>query len=346
MTELTYLVDAAPSPGTRVPVVDGIEWVYQPLPFRLDHVNCWWLDGGEGERVQVDTGLASNTTRDHWKSALQGARPDTLLVTHFHPDHSGLTGEMAKQGVALVSSEVEMQLSSRIWHKDPEAYGALYAEWYQRNGLDDAVSSKARAAGNSYRHIVAEPAPLDRFTWLEDEQEVALAGRRWRVLHGGGHAPAMLMLFDETAKVLIAADQVLPGISPNVSAGPTTPTEPASFGLREPDPLARFLATLERLQSLPADTLVLPSHGRPFHGLHARLNALTAHHEERLALVLDACTEPLSAADLFEVLFGKKLDAQQMAFALGESLAHADHLLHRGELECEDVAGIRRYRRV
>ena len=343
MTTVEYFVDRAPSPGKRLSLVDGIEWVYQPLPFRLDHVNCWWLDGGEHQRVQIDTGLASDTTRNHWKGALQGARPDTLLVTHFHPDHAGLAGEYARAGVALLSSEIEMRLSTCIWHRNPEAYGILYAEWYSRNGLVEEISSRARVAGNGYRHIVAEPAPLDRFTWLEDEQRLALGGRSWRVMHGGGHAPAMVMLFDDAEKVLIAADQVLPGISPNISAGPTSPSEPAPFALREPDPLARFLATLQRLQTLPTDTLVLPSHGLPFHGLHARLDELVEHHEERLARVVEACTEPRTAAELFDVLFGKKLDAQQMSFALGESLAHADHLVGRGDLQCDDSAPVRRY---
>lgn len=328
-----------------MPVVEGIDWVRLTLPFRLDHVNCWWLDGGEGRCVQIDTGLASNTTRSLWQDALQGAQPDTLLVTHFHPDHAGLAGEYAKAGVPLISSEIEMRLSSAIWHKEETSYGDLYAEWYRRNGLGQDVVDAARTAGNSYRRIVAEPAPLDVFAFLEDGQQIELGGRQWRVMHGGGHAPAMLMLFDEQARLLIAADQVLPGISPNVSGGPTTADEPASFGLRESDPLARFLATLEHLKHLPNDTLVLPSHGLPFRGLHARLDALIAHHDERLSRVLDACTEACSAAELFAVLFGKKLDAQQMAFALGESLAHADHLVARGELVVDEVEGIRRYQR-
>lgn len=343
--ELELLVDTAPAPGTRYSLLDGIDWIYQPLPFRLDHVNCWWLDGGDQQRVQIDTGIASDTTRAHWQEALQGERPDTLLITHYHPDHAGLVGDYAREGISVLSSEVEMQLSSRIWHFDPVDYGQLYAGWFRRNGLDQEVVERARAPGNLYQRIFAEPPALHEFSWLAHEQRVDLGGRSWRIMYGRGHAPAMLMLFDEASKLLIAADQVLPRISPNVSVGPSTLDYPAPFGLREPDPLERFLSTLRELQTLPVDTVVLPSHGLPFRGLHARLDELIAHHQERLAQVLDVCSEPRTAADLFAVLFGKKMDAQQMSFALGESLAHADHLVARGELVCDETADVRRYRR-
>ena len=293
--------------------------------------------------MQVDTGIASDTTRKNWAQALQGRQPDSLLVTHFHPDHSGLAGEYARAGASMLSSEIEMTLSENICSRSDADFGHLYAEWYVQNGLDEEVVATARTAGNVYRKIMSEPAPLDVFTWLAHDQPVSLGGRTWRVLHGAGHAPAMVMLFDETEKLLIAADQVLPGITPNVSAGARSLAEPVPFGLHEPDPLQRFLDTLHELRKLPSDTLVLPSHGLPFRGLHARLDQLCAHHETRLVLVKEACAEPKTAAELFAVLFGKRMDAQQMAFALGESLAHADHLVAQGEMQCAEEGGVWRY---
>jgi hypothetical protein len=78
---------------------------------------------------------------------------------------------------------------------------------------------------------------------------------------------------------------------------------------------------------LPADVLVLPSHGRPFKGLRTRVDQLVAHHDERLADVITACTEaPQCAADLLMILFRRQLDLHQTTFAMGESVAHL-HLL-------------------
>ena len=337
---LAFAFDAPPPPGTRLRVADGIDWVRQPLPFALDHVNCWLLGAAGGadeppgdDAALVDTGIASGKVRALWDEALGGDRPATLLVTHFHPDHSGLAGELAADGAALLGSAVESALSHRIWHTDDAAYGTLYAEWYAAHGLPSEAVERARAFGNGYRKIVAEPPAPDAWRTLAAGDEVRLGGRTFRVLVGRGHAPDMLMLHDASDGLLIAADQVLPTISPNVSIMPLSP---------DPDPLGSFLATLDALRELPADTLVLPSHGLPFRGLHARLDALAAHHVERLAALDAATAEPVTAFELFPVLFRRELDAQQLSFALGETLAH---LAHRDRFERREEGGIVRWRR-
>jgi hypothetical protein len=83
-----------------------------------------------------------------------------------------------------------------------------------------------------------------------------------------------------------------------------------------------------------AQTLVLPSHGRPFVGLHERVAQLTAHHDERLQRVLQACrAAPCTAAQMLPLLFRPGLDAHQTSFALGEALAHLHLLWHAGSLK-------------
>ena len=333
---LAYPFDAPPAPGARRRVADGIDWVRHPLPFALDHVNCWLLgEGGTDEGLTlVDTGMADDRTRALWDAALGGTRPERLLVTHFHPDHAGLAGWFAASGAALLGSAVESAFSHALWHAEPREAAAGYAEWYRENGLPEAAVAAVAERGHGYRAIVAEPPVPGAWRTLAEGDELVLGGRRFRVLVGRGHAPDMLMLHDTAGGLLIAADQVLPLISPNVSLMPRTV---------DPDPLASFLDSLAALAALPADTLVLPSHGLPFRGLHARLGALAAHHVERLDRVREACREPSTAHELFPHLFTRELDEQQLSFALGESLAHLVHLERRGELERHVERGVQRF---
>jgi glyoxylase-like metal-dependent hydrolase (beta-lactamase superfamily II) len=123
---------------------------------------------------------------------------------------------------------------------------------------------------------------------------------------------------------LISGDQVLPGITPNVSVNPYAP---------DADPLADFLASLDRLRALPKNVLVLPSHKLPFVGLHERLDALRGHHEERLEETRVACARTeagVTGVEVLRDLFPRPLDLHQLFFAIGESLAHVHRLIAEG----------------
>jgi glyoxylase-like metal-dependent hydrolase (beta-lactamase superfamily II) len=124
--------------------------------------------------------------------------------------------------------------------------------------------------------------------------------------------------------VLISGDMILPRISTNISISDAEP---------ESNALLLYLESIERMRALPKGTLVLPSHGRPFKGLHTRVDQLQHHHQERLAEVLEACEKtPGSAADMLMVLFKRKLDIHQTTFAMGESIAHLNALWHDGRM--------------
>ena len=175
------------------------------------------------------------------------------------------------------------------------------------------------------RGVPAVPATLTR---LRAGDRLRVGDRDWIVIGGSGHTaePVSLHRPADAAgpDLLISGDQILPRISPNISVWPTEP---------DADPLADYLASLEGWNVLPADTLVLPSHGRPFHGLHRRAGDLARHHAERLAEIEALCAEPRTAAAVTRALFPRPLDPQQMLFAVGEAVAHLNHLIRKGRLE-------------
>jgi hypothetical protein len=90
---------------------------------------------------------------------------------------------------------------------------------------------------------------------------------------------------------------------------------------------------------------VLPSHGRPFRGLHARVEQLHAHHAQRCELLVKACRgAPKSAAELIPVLFDREIpDPHQTMFAMGESIAHLNYLEHAGSMQRIVANGLVRF---
>ena len=90
---------------------------------------------------------------------------------------------------------------------------------------------------------------------------------------------------------------------------------------------------------LPDETLVLPSHGKPFTGMKPRIAQLKAHNDDRLADTLDACKKPATAREIVPVLFKRELDIHLLTFAMGEAIAQLNSLLRRGKLRrqlCDD----------
>ena len=124
--------------------------------------------------------------------------------------------------------------------------------------------------------------------------------------------------------MLIGGDMMLPRISTNVSVYEQEP---------EANALVLFLDSIDKFLALPENTLVLPSHGKPFTGMHTRIQQLHDHHRDRLAEVMQACAErPCCAFDILQVMFKRPLDTHQTTFAMGEAVAHLHALWYAGKV--------------
>jgi glyoxylase-like metal-dependent hydrolase (beta-lactamase superfamily II) len=330
---IRYPHEDPPAAGTTVSVAPGVEWLRMPLPFALDHINLWLLEDGEGWTA-VDTGIALDAVRAAWQTALSGRKLKRQIVTHFHPDHLGLAAWLeAETGAPLAMTLGEYTVAQLVAHQVAPFDIATMAGFFRRHGLDADRIAALEQRGNVYRrNVPAIPATYQR---LIDGDVLAIGGREWRVIVGHGHAPEHASLYCEELRMLISGDMLLPRISTNVSAFAAS---------ADCDALGLFLESIEALRALPADTLVLPSHGRPFRGLHARVDELVAHHAARCEDLLAACDTPQSAAELIPVLFPRELsDAHQTMFAMGEAIAHLTHLEKARRLERVTWNGIIRY---
>jgi glyoxylase-like metal-dependent hydrolase (beta-lactamase superfamily II) len=253
-----------------------------------------------------------------------GGRPVTrVIVTHYHPDHIGLADLLTRRWQAPLWVTEKEWLSARVMSHGTDDFAPMRRGFAHRAGLDDTAAEFFSERENSYRRgVPSVPASFQR---LADGMAIEIGGREWRVIVGEGHAPELACLYCAQTGVLIAGDQVLPRISPNISVQAHEP---------DGDPLARYLASLVKLRdAVPPETLTLPSHNLPFFGLHTRIESLTAHHQARCGEVIAACDIPKTAFEMVKVLFRRALDRHQTGFALGEALAHLNFLMYEGTLD-------------
>ncbi len=304
-----------------------------PLPFALDHVNLWLIEDGEGWTA-IDTGICLDTLKDHWRILLEEHRLTRMIVTHCHPDHLGLAAWLEQEtGAPLWITQGEFAIG-HLLRAGTDAYGvSAMLQFYRRHGLDEERLTALEGRGNGFIKVV--PAMPATFRRIMNGDEISIGGRSWRVIVGYGHAPEHAALYCDELHVLISGDMLLPRISTNVNVMAPNPTG---------DPLGLFLSSIADFLSLPQDTLVLPSHGKPFRGLHARVAQLQKHHRDRCAVLLAACTVPKSAGELLPVLFDREItDAHQIMFAMGETIAHLNYMENARAIVCVEENGMTRF---
>lgn len=324
-----------PAPGELCEVAPGIMWARIPLPFLLDHVNVYLIEDDGGWAI-LDTGVADGKTRAAWEALFSGPLagwPITkIIVTHFHPDHIGLAGWLCERFQAPLLTSQTSYLGCLNISLDPGAFEARhYFDFYRRHGMSKETAALVATSGHAYLGMVAPLPPT--FRRLVAGDQLVLAGRSFDVLSGDGHAPEQIMLYSAQDGLLLAADQVIAKISPNISVWAAEP---------DGDPLGLYLRSLAKLEhDLPADTLVLPGHRLPFYGLHERCRELVAHHHERCSLIVNACQErAMTVAELVPVLFRRELDPHQLSFAFSETHAHVNRMIASRDLVWREEDGM------
>jgi glyoxylase-like metal-dependent hydrolase (beta-lactamase superfamily II) len=318
----------APGPGQAVAVAEGVLWLRLPLPMALNHVNVYALADDDGWTL-VDTGLGHARHHAQWQGLLDGplaGRPVArVLVTHHHPDHIGAAGWFQARGAELITTRTAW-LFARMLTLDVQARPAAETVAFWRGAGMPAAMLAQRMDERPFNFAdLVDPLPLG-FTRIAEGDILRLAGRTWQVRTGNGHAPEQATLWSQDDGLVIGADQILPGISPNIGV---YATEPGA------DPLAEWLASCRAFQGVArADHLVLPGHKLPFTGLPHRLHQMVEDHEAALARL---CTflgveGPASACACFPAIYRREIVAAEYGLALVEAVAHLNHLQRLGRV--------------
>ncbi len=323
---IRYPIETPPGSGEAIEIAEGILWLRFPLPMALDHVNVFALDEGDGWTL-IDTGFDTKRSRAIWVEALNGplgGKPvRRVVVTHHHPDHVGLAGWFQEAHDAEILVTRTAWLTARMLTLDEQAVppGETVA-FYQGAGMDPEILAKRREERPFNFADVVAPLKLG-FSRLEEGATVELGGRSWVVRFGQGHAPDHAIFWSEDGGLVLAGDQLLPSISPNIGVYPTEP---------DADPVAEWMAACKRLVPFATtDQLVLPGHKLPYTGLPTRLDQLIDNHLGALDRLRSHLKAPHTAAECFLPIFKRQVGGGEYGLALVEAVAHCSHLWQAGE---------------
>lgn len=302
-------------------VAPGVFRIPVPVPYPLEFVNCYLLKG-KGYAL-IDTALDTNEAKSTLTGALaeMGLRLsdlDEVVITHHHPDHYGLSGLIEALGVAVRMLDVEYEKGHWYWTHF-EAWKQVSLSMFESHGMD------AEARVDLVGEMAATQAlvhPPDHPTTFADGDRIEIAGMAFSVLWTPGHADGHAVFLREADGVLIAGDQLLERITPNIGL----------WAMGRSNPLQDFMESLKKVEALGARLALVGHYGPLIRDVNGRVRELLAHHQQRLERVIRILRPgPLNAWEVSWLLFpSSRLSLSQRRFAWAETLAHLEYLHHAG----------------
>jgi glyoxylase-like metal-dependent hydrolase (beta-lactamase superfamily II) len=228
------------------------------------------------------------------------------VLTHVHPDHSGLAAqirELTGAPVRMHHREAQVLKNLRV----PEPWLAWQDDILRQAGVPEPERSHIQVASLRLQRFF--PA-MEADSHIRHEEVILTDVGPMRAMLTPGHSPGHLCFYFPDKKILLAGDQLLKPHAPHVEWNP--------LGCA----LADFRASLEGISNLDIDW-VLPSHGRPFNGHRARVEAILNHSREMDAQIRNLRASGIdSAHDLASAVWNRCLQRFEHRNAVFEILAY------------------------
>jgi glyoxylase-like metal-dependent hydrolase (beta-lactamase superfamily II) len=308
----------------------------------------------------VDTGVALPDVRADLEAGLAErgiafADVDAIALTHWHPDHAGLAGEIqAAGGADVFVHEADAPLvdgTETPLAADPD----LQRETFERWGLPAADRKRLRDFFDAVgADLSGRPADV---TAIADGDVIDVGGVALEAVHLPGHTAGLTgFAFDprevpdhepvgregrdsgrtadrpprgeSTAPAeLFSGDALLPKYTPNVGGA----------DVRVDAPLAAYARSLARIVERDFDA-AHPGHRERIDDPSQRAATILDHHRHRTRRVLDVLAHdgPATAWEVSAELFGELVDIHVL-HGPGEAFAHLDHLADAGVVERDGV---------
>ncbi|WP_374724314.1 MBL fold metallo-hydrolase [Calidifontibacillus erzurumensis] len=298
-----------------------------PVPFPMKYVYCYLLKNDE-EWVMIDTGLNYKAARDAWLETFNQLQIDLMqvsmiFVTHFHPDHFGLSGWLQeKTGAKVFMSEVEYKIARTVWFKEGIQAEAI-ANMMRSHGVSDALAS---SMADNMIHLRKNVLPLPEVSILRSKK-LTIADKEWEIIEASGHSDGQLCFYDKKDRMMIVADQVLNKITPNISKWPNA----------SDNPLFQYFNSLSMLKGYDVKR-ALPGHGVIIDNFIMRIDEILKHHENRLQKIKNVLKGFTTAYEVACQIFKtESFTPHQWRFAMAETLAHLEYLVSTGEIERQQI---------
>lgn len=254
-----------------------------------------------------------------------------IVITHAHPDHSGLASDIAhKSGATVLMHPWELKRMDKTTDLIKERLPYV---------IEAGVPQTVMAEMYGERDKLPRPNVDNcRVEELKNDDRIKFAGGELQVFHLPGHSPGHTCLYDPEQKTFFSGDFLLPHITPN----PVIEPDPEKPGQRLPT-LKQYLNGLDKVDRFNIG-MVCPGHGGVFNDYRGAVNVARRHHESQFNTILNK----LNGRDLNAYALSKEvypnLHGWDIFLGLSEIQAHLDFLVEQGRISFSKEKGVSYYR--
>jgi glyoxylase-like metal-dependent hydrolase (beta-lactamase superfamily II) len=316
----------------------GIHQITLPIPFPLQTVHVYLVEAGSGW-IMVDSGFPSIEAREKLESEvtrLIGGMESlsAVIITHFHPDHSGLAGWIQSK------RDVPVYIHTKDNERLSMMRQAMSGNGEGPPGMPGSASGGAFAAlpqGGTpdWERMREERDELSQYELspmlVQESGEATIDGRPLEFVWTPGHTEGHLCVYDRGEDLLFTGDHLLSRITPHIGMW-----APGMRDADEENPLIEFERSCRLVEELNPG-YALPAHEADVDHPAERSLEIREHHQDRRREMLEAVEGGARTGyAISRIVFAKRTEPMQQYMALSETLAHLDALVVEGALSASE----------
>ncbi|NRD80662.1 MBL fold metallo-hydrolase [Bacillus sp. BRMEA1] len=306
---------------------DGIAKITLPTPFPVGDVNVYLL---KGERLTlVDAGPKTEAAWESLTAQLRelNLRPediDQVILTHDHPDHTGLLDFFSD------TLEVYGHPLNERWIHPTENFlqecSHFFKSLFHKSGLPLEFMNVLENHKNMLKYSCNRSLTG---TLTEGMRPPGLS--EWRVLETPGHAQSQVAYYREKDGIMLGGDLILAHISPNPLLEPPVPGESM-----RPKPQQQHNHSMQKLLSYPIQ-MVYTGHGKEVFQLEELVKQrLVSQHDRAMKVNKWLKESELTVFEICQRLF-PSVYKRELFLTLSETIGQLDYLSSIGEIISRDT---------
>lgn len=307
---------------------DDMIQITVPTPFSVGDVHFYLIKGDRLTLIDagVNTPEAEVVLHEAVKEAgYRVADIEQLILTHHHPDHTGLCDQ--------IEADIYAHKYAKSWLSQEPSFMAWRRQFFTALFQEFGVPAEWMAKVARIDRTLQYGAVNSQVTGFLKEGDELPGLNGFQVMEVPGHAQSHLVFYRERDGVLLAGDHVLKAISSNPLIEP-----PLEEGADRPKSLLQYNQSLKKMLEIdPA--VVWTGHGEPItSGFHSLIERRFERQHERAVKVLHMLQQkPMTVLETTLQLFPDAFE-REPGLTMSETVGQIDYLLEKGWIQAQKTA--------